>query len=460
MDEAEELTSSHTLLEALLGAQQGEGTFQGSSGFTLDAQSALRKLSEHQLGQPGLWLVKVVQAAVAAGAAEVRVTFGRIDVTVNFEPAQRWQGESLLELVLSGQSPSDRALRHLVTGLRGSLSGRSEQVRWSYGQTRVAIAADGYHVEPQEESGIFSLTSRRRARLTSLRALGGGLSRLLRMTVDEQEALAARCFVSPVPIIVDGRALPRGWSSVSIPELVGADGMVKRGDLKSVHAGLGLAYLPRASGRPELPELPVEGATDQPVVAKPTYKGETFLINPRPSRPPRGVVSILSSFLHRSRVDLVLDGAVVESRPLHRWMVHSTTPGAQRLVHHALAVRLAFAVRPEELDLGEFSAGNIDVDKLVEQALPTVEELLAQISSHLSHFFYLPLSRDRRAVTFTLCSAPGVLLAATVGAMALVPLGAAGGLAAWAGTQYSRDLVSKALASLGFMLETGHLDPD
>lgn len=445
--------SSPTLLEELLALKTAEGELLGSSSFTLDSLRALRKLSEFQLGQPGLWLVKMVQAAVAAGAPEVRITLGRAEVSVSFRHEQEWEAERLLQLVLSGELPADRALGHLVAGMRGSLDTRSEQAWWSCGQSQVELRAGQVKVDSTPGSDLFTFRTRRRARLPSFRELAGNLEKLVRLTVDELLALSSRCFVCPIPIFIDGRPLLRGYQAVETPETLPPlrDGSFRREHLKSICACLGWIPLGSAPGRPPLPQLPLSSEESDPVLKKPLYRGETFLQSSWPEKSPVGVVTVLAHQPLRSRVDLVLDGAVVESRPLNRWMVHSRF-GTRRLLHHPLAVRFTYALRPDEVDLSQFRAADIDVDSLVEKALPTLQELLERIERNLDKFVYLWFPRDYRAVALTMLAAPAVIGGLALGPLGLLPMGAAmsGGVAANAHT--ARQKVREAVLSLLFLL--------
>ena len=62
-------------VEDFLSQLSQEGRFFESSSFTIDSLKAREKLSQFQMADSGLWLVKLVQAAVAAGAPSVRVQF-------------------------------------------------------------------------------------------------------------------------------------------------------------------------------------------------------------------------------------------------------------------------------------------------------------------------------------------------------------------------------------------------
>ena len=83
--------------------------------------------------QPGLWLVKLVQAAVAAGAEDVRISLRRKAVTVKFRRPDSWNAVEILEYVISGEQPGSDSLFHLCTGVRASVVFPGESVSWICG---------------------------------------------------------------------------------------------------------------------------------------------------------------------------------------------------------------------------------------------------------------------------------------------------------------------------------------
>ncbi|MCA9795644.1 MAG: hypothetical protein KC910_27740, partial [Candidatus Eremiobacteraeota bacterium] len=56
-----------------LDARLSEGSLDSSGAFTVDWQRRDRLMNEFFASQPGLWMVKVVQAAVALGSTALRV---------------------------------------------------------------------------------------------------------------------------------------------------------------------------------------------------------------------------------------------------------------------------------------------------------------------------------------------------------------------------------------------------
>lgn len=72
-------------LEKYLNDQHGYGKSQGIGQFTINAAKAKLKLQRYQLNDPLRYLLKIVQAAVAGGAAWVDIKQSRFDTEVIFE---------------------------------------------------------------------------------------------------------------------------------------------------------------------------------------------------------------------------------------------------------------------------------------------------------------------------------------------------------------------------------------
>ncbi len=58
-------------LEKFLSQQKEAGSLDSSGQITLDPSRALEKLVQHQLPNPGLWILKLLQAAATAQALSV-----------------------------------------------------------------------------------------------------------------------------------------------------------------------------------------------------------------------------------------------------------------------------------------------------------------------------------------------------------------------------------------------------
>ncbi|MGE0493137.1 MAG: hypothetical protein AB7S38_28255 [Vulcanimicrobiota bacterium] len=116
-----------------LDARLAEGSLDSSGAFTVNWQGRDRLMKELFLSQPGLWMVKVVQAAVALGSTALRVKVGTTRVQVSFrcpEPPdpravfddRPGEVEGLLGLGLAAaQAERPHRLTYLVEGDPGAM---------------------------------------------------------------------------------------------------------------------------------------------------------------------------------------------------------------------------------------------------------------------------------------------------------------------------------------------------
>jgi hypothetical protein len=400
---------SDHLLEAFLQTQSSEGRYFDTSTFTIDSVKALQKLGQFQLADSGLWLVKLVQAAVAAQADKVEITFGHRTVCVGFEGPDEWQADSILETVLSGTLPKDRAMRHLVTAIRGCASSPNEAVKWSCGQAEVDLAAVCRVVE-QPHSTAFLLTASRPPRARSWkRALTSSVSDLSLQIVEERDALRTRCWVCPIPIIVDGVAMVTGLDVVNGGEIVRDVKRLfeqrQRSDGYTLSACLGLRYIDQADfpgGRATLQPShgqPVNG--NRPYTfAKPVYRHQTFLTWD-PGGECRAAVALITKATAESRIEFVHDGVVVHSHALPDLTIKlSKTIITKSNPEPPLGVRFIFPISEEQLDLSGFAIQQgVPVDEMVYACFPPLIELAEAIALQSKNLTFVPYTtKELKAV--------------------------------------------------------------
>jgi hypothetical protein len=70
------MSDGSTSITELLESRGREGSYVDSAGFTIDQLKAREKMSRYQLSDSGLWLVKLIQTAVTAGADGVDISLG------------------------------------------------------------------------------------------------------------------------------------------------------------------------------------------------------------------------------------------------------------------------------------------------------------------------------------------------------------------------------------------------
>ncbi len=369
-------------LDSLLQQRGREGQFVDSSSFTIDVLKAREKLSRYQLSDSGLWLVKCVQAAVAAGAPDISINFGRRKVRVAFTPEQEWDAEAILDSLFHDQPPTSPALAHLGASLLGASGGLSQTLRWSVGATSVELRESNSQISKLPRQSEFVLEATRPSRGISWgKLLSSDLGHLLKQTVEEWSAVSARCWSSPIPIKLDGAVIRQGYDAVPAVRL--HEKVPRR--TTGLHRCLASRSLSEPRGRPSLP--PELGEHSELSVSSDRGIKDLFgtFLRWRPSGTElQGVLSLHSSVMVGPTVTFVCDGAVVETRLIE--------PMLERLREFSFATRpllmprYVFAVRPEELDLGEFAVRDIDHLHLVRSCLPESLQLIEMVESRLGEY--------------------------------------------------------------------------
>ncbi|MFN8610839.1 MAG: hypothetical protein U0931_25075 [Vulcanimicrobiota bacterium] len=103
-------------IEEFLAREIHEAEFDSAGQFSLDESRSLDKLAQYQSERPGLWLVKLLQAAVALGAQELKVRQFLNTTTVNFQPTQSPDWEPWLKACAAPQP----GMRHLQVALQAA----------------------------------------------------------------------------------------------------------------------------------------------------------------------------------------------------------------------------------------------------------------------------------------------------------------------------------------------------
>lgn len=174
------------MLEEYLSQLQQEGKAQAlDQSFSLDLAAQARKLSEFQFQNPALWILKLVQAAVASKAPEVRVTCTREILEVRFRP--QWKQP----IEFGPEAPT--WISHLHLGLLAALSleNTALDLSWKsrslYSRGRV----------PAAEGSDLRLYVQRRPRPF--------WHFFDRMRADIAKTLSERCALCPIPVRLDYR---------------------------------------------------------------------------------------------------------------------------------------------------------------------------------------------------------------------------------------------------------------
>ncbi|MBX3166647.1 MAG: hypothetical protein KF760_04515 [Candidatus Eremiobacteraeota bacterium] len=426
---------------------RAEGAYLDTARFTLDSLKARQKLAGFQLPESGLWLVKLVQAAVVLKAPSITIAFARSTVSVRFEAAKLPEAQDLLNLVMSGQLPQEPEKLHLVTALRSCASATTESVEWHSGGGMVKLDARVTRTGTSEQPGFQLIATRPPRARTLARTLATSVSHLVRNTAEEYEAVAQRCWVCPIPVLLDGRPLQRGYDSPLLRGLLDTPGEVilqyekSRANLPTFCVGI--RQIPPLPGRPALAALESRAELRRPV-----FKQGTFL---RWRNEGDSIGAALTVQCYRDckqRIDFVWDGAVVASHELE-WQLARPKSWLGHGQHH-LGLRLVFAVDGAELDLSQFEVRDKAAlaRQLMEQCKPALLELIEELLNRIRELYYVHF-------TFTAGKAVGLGLgtyalggSAVWGAWFLAPFGIAVGGGAYASLLSYRHIVQASLKAL------------
>lgn len=180
------MDNSSPNVDEMLESMASEGAYLDSSAFTIDPFKAREKMSRYQFADGGLWLTKLVQAAVTAGAPQVRITLGRRKARVQFAPQEFWDAQTLLEAIFADAEPESRPISHLKAGLLGASGALSQSLSWTVGHTAVHLGASGSRVsglaEQQKELTIEASRPSRGVMWSKL--LVAPLEQMIRQTME------------------------------------------------------------------------------------------------------------------------------------------------------------------------------------------------------------------------------------------------------------------------------------
>lgn len=204
------------MLEDFL-ADQATGEHHSSGTFSISTAAARRKLESFQLASPGLYALKIVQAACSLGASEIRVVIESDRVTIGFHgPSSQLLLNPLMAGLDSPQSLKEPSQRHLAVGMVSALVYPGAKVRFSTLTAEVGwtltLSSIGEDTEVTAEmEPLPSLQPREGSEAAYLFELS--CDRRLARRVGEHQLIYERCAFAPVKILVDGRPIEKGWGS-------------------------------------------------------------------------------------------------------------------------------------------------------------------------------------------------------------------------------------------------------
>lgn len=362
-------------LEDFLEKAQASGQFESTSDFTINTLKARHKLAASQLPQEGLWLVKLIQAAVSCGAKKAEIQFGKREVQFHFEVEDwAWEPRKLLHDLLSGVLPSDTTLFHLFAGLRNSLFEDTVRAEWRIATRdklfRARFDESGTKVDEEPNPGAngFWLTTSRPPRWPGFKkAAHTPVKHLVRRTADEYMAIQNYCWTCPIPLYLDGRRLENRY----VPSLDFHEDRMLHRALAVQHVG---SYKVRPvllvkrglAGAPNLTipweddggaktDVDFQGHTVQ--LKKRAYFGQTWMDWADPPAEDIGAYLILVfGAQFDSRIEFVCDGVVVSYEELPWSSGKLKVFGADMPANQfKVSVKLLVSVPAGELDLSHFN---------------------------------------------------------------------------------------------------------
>jgi hypothetical protein len=136
---------------ALLEQLRAEGRRVSGGDFSLDAESARRKLEEFRLPDPHLYVVEIVRAAHHLGASALRVEVDANECELHIQGVEPPVADELDDLFMHAfapqTSPRAEALRHLALGVHGAMGLDPEQIvvesRGSHGSVELRLDREG-----------------------------------------------------------------------------------------------------------------------------------------------------------------------------------------------------------------------------------------------------------------------------------------------------------------------------
>ncbi len=177
-------------LDKLLQQEAGVGRLDSSGQFSVDLQKMRVKLSQYQLAEPGFYVLKLIQAAIASGSEKVDVALKSGRVEVHFDQAPALSGV-LEALALRGAA---RGARHLAVGLNAAMN-VADMVEWTAGERTLRLTKTD--TEVVEAAGPPGVIVKKTKRLLALPA----------STRSERDAVIRRCAWAPVDVELEGMTL-------------------------------------------------------------------------------------------------------------------------------------------------------------------------------------------------------------------------------------------------------------
>lgn len=163
-------------------SHRGLGQYVAPPLHTSDGDAEVKALALQQASEPALWILKLVQAAVSSGAAEVNIKLSKRHYKVRFRPGSHWRGWSDIPEVAQQHLRLAITLAHTSSPQRLKMQwpGRlSSPVRQAEADVELSLVKDTGRV-----ASIFDPEAKRIA-----------------------ATLGRHCSLCPIPVFLNGRVV-------------------------------------------------------------------------------------------------------------------------------------------------------------------------------------------------------------------------------------------------------------
>lgn len=187
---------------------QAEGKVDSAGHFTLISEKAWEKLGKFQLPLREGWILKLVQAATAAGAESVRLEQSRGETTVRVHGVS-WPWTQVEPAIFSVEILPPRPLQHLAAAIRNlaSLADRPFSLGWAEGDRAIWMGDRFQHVKGRRSSADFTFSVAHSQYGHSQFLLSADHDRALRVAAEVSKVVARNAHLGRYPLVLDGRVL-------------------------------------------------------------------------------------------------------------------------------------------------------------------------------------------------------------------------------------------------------------
>jgi hypothetical protein len=185
-------------LERFLEEKAEPGRFDSQGHFSISAQRALEKLIDHAVADPAHWILKLVQAGVAARAEEIQIKAFRGSTRADIVLATLPPLDKLEGALLRLESPRGSLLAELCIGLRALLKQHQFRLIWCDGESAQGFVWNGSSLDFVKAHACSVPSSRLRLEMSGPQTSAASRA-------DEARLLEQLCRWCCVTLVLDGR---------------------------------------------------------------------------------------------------------------------------------------------------------------------------------------------------------------------------------------------------------------